>query len=526
MEQDIIELFIDEENDFSGIEAISIVEYPAIEEDFIALKEQQIQLAEVDSEKRILMGAALVPDKKIFRKSGDKEYFIYFSKDTVRRASELFLSKGKQNNSTLEHDVELKGLSVVESWIIEDEEKDKSAKYGFNLPVGTWMVSVKVNNEQIWQEFVKEGKVKGFSIEGFFTDKLDERPRESVKEEIDTDELSALAKMFELEDIILEIQDVELESYNDYPKGARNNAKRALKYKEENGSSCGTPVGWRRASQLASGASISRSTIARMASFKRHQQNKDVPYSEGCGGIMWDAWGGSAGVNWAINKLKQIDKTKLAEEFIKVSDEYAIINGRLAYNTQEKAEKGAKDIGCKGFHIHEMEDEKWYMPCDFHVKEEMKKCPKGFKKVYGKCVKMAEVGERGGIRKTPKAPKSDTPNKNPKGKGSAGGSAKGKTGAKVSAKDRATLTKKANDFNKRYKEKLGYGVTVGMLASVFQRGLGAFNTSHSPNVKSPSQWAFARVNAFLYLIKNGRPQNAKYTTDYDLLPKKHPKSSK
>jgi len=506
MEQDIIELFIDEENDFSGIEAISIVEYPAIEEDFIALKEQTIQLAEVDAEKRILMGAALVPDKKIFRKSGDKEYFIYFSKDTVRKASELFLSKGKQNNSTLEHDVELKGLSVVESWIIEDEEKDKSAKYGFNLPVGTWMVSVKVNNDQIWEEFVKEGKVKGFSIEGFFTDKLDERPRESVKEEIDSEELEALAKMFDLEDIILEIQDVQLESYSDYPQSARNNARRALKYKEENGSSCGTPVGWRRASQLASGASISRSTIARMASFKRHQQNKDVPYSEGCGGLMWDAWGGSSGVNWAISKLKQIDKKKLAKDFVRVSDEYAIINGRLAYNSQERAEKGAKDIGCKGFHIHEMEDEKWYMPCEQHS--------------------MAEVGPKGGIRKSPKAPKSDTPNKNPKGKGSAGGSAKGKTGAKVSAKDRATLTKKANDFNKRYKEKLGYGVTVGMLASVFQRGLGAFNTSHSPNVKSPSQWAFARVNAFLYLIKNGRPQNAKYTTDYDLLPKKHPKSSK
>ena len=101
---------------------------------------------------------------------------------------------------------------------------------------------------------------------------------------------------------------VELESYNDYPQGAVNNAKRALKWKKENGSSCGTSVGWRRASQIASTSKLSRSTIARMASFKRHQQHKDVPYSEGCGGIMWDAWGGSAGVNWAISKLKQIDK--------------------------------------------------------------------------------------------------------------------------------------------------------------------------------------------------------------------------
>ena len=101
---------------------------------------------------------------------------------------------------------------------------------------------------------------------------------------------------------------VNLESYNDYPQSASNNAKKAIKYKEENGSSCGTQVGWTRARQLADKKNISRDTIARMASFKRHQQNKDVPYSEGCGGIMWDAWGGASGIEWAIRKLKQIDK--------------------------------------------------------------------------------------------------------------------------------------------------------------------------------------------------------------------------
>jgi hypothetical protein len=132
----------------------------------------------------------------------------------------------------------------------------------------------------------------------------------------------------------------------------------------------------------------------------------------------------------------------------------------------------------------------------------------------------------GEVVKSPKAPKSDTPNKNPKGKGTAKGDASGKTGAKVSQKDAKALQKKADEFNEKYKAKLGYGLTVGMLKSVFQRGLGAFNTSHSPNVKSASQWAHARVNAFMYLVKNGKPQNAKYTTDYDLLPKKHPKSSK
>jgi len=100
------------------------------------------------------------------------------------------------------------------------------------------------------------------------------------------------------------------ETYNDYPEAATNNAKRALKYKEENGSDCGTPVGWTRARQLANKERISRDTIARMASFKRHQQNKDVPYDEGCGGIMWDAWGGDAGIEWAIRKLNQIDNKK------------------------------------------------------------------------------------------------------------------------------------------------------------------------------------------------------------------------
>ena len=366
-----IELYIDEENEYSGIEAISVVENPAIEEDFIALKKQQVQLAEVDKEKRILMGAALVPNKKIYRTNGEDEYNIFFSEDTVRKASELFLSRGKQNNSTLEHDVKLNGLSVVESWIIEDKKKDKSKKYGFDLPIGTWMVSVKVNNDEIWNDFVKEGKVKGFSIEGFFADKLDDRPRESAEE--DFDEMEALSKLYEMEEAFLESQEVELESYNDYPQGAINNAKRALKYKKENGSSCGTSVGWRRASQIASKSNLTRSTIARMASFKRHQQHKDVPYSEGCGGIMWDAWGGSAGVNWAISKLKQIDKkvnnsvTALYSEVI--NDDYAIIDDRLAYSSEEKALEMAKDIGCELIHEHEYEGKMWYMPCESHSVE-------------------------------------------------------------------------------------------------------------------------------------------------------------
>lgn len=98
------------------------------------------------------------------------------------------------------------------------------------------------------------------------------------------------------------------ETYNDYPDAAVRNAKRAIKYKEENGSDCGTNIGWLRARQLSNKENLSRRTIAKMASFKRHQQWKDIPYDEGCGGLMWDAWGGTEGIEWAIRKLNSIDK--------------------------------------------------------------------------------------------------------------------------------------------------------------------------------------------------------------------------
>jgi len=141
---------------------------------------------------------------------------------------------------------------------------------------------------------------------------------------------------------------------------------------------------------------------------------------------------------------------------------------------------------------------------------------------------LAEIGPKGGVKRSKKAPKSDTPNPSPKR-----GSDKNKPGAaasegkvKVPASVEKTLKKKSDEFNERYKEKLGYGVSLPKLRVVYQRGVGAFQTSHSPNVKSAEQWAQARVNAFLYLVRNGRPENAKYVGDNDLLPKGHPKSIK
>ena len=168
----IIELIIDEEAELFGIDAISIVSEPAINSSFIALNEDKIQLAEVDADRHILLGAALIPDKPIYRNQGGEEFHVYFSKRTVRRAMELFFKFGNQTNTTLEHEHKLNGLSVVESWIVESKEQDKSALYGLDVPVGTWCVSVKVENDAVWSEWVKEKKVSGFSIEGFFCDRF------------------------------------------------------------------------------------------------------------------------------------------------------------------------------------------------------------------------------------------------------------------------------------------------------------------------------------------------------------------
>ena len=180
----IIELIIDEEAELFGIDAISIVSEPAINSSFVALNQNKVQLAEVDADRHILLGAALIPDKPIYRNQNGEEFHVYFSKRTVRRAMELFFKFGNQNNSTLEHEHKLNGLSVVESWIVESKENDKSNLYNLDVPVGTWCVSVKVENEAIWDEWVKEKKVSGFSIEGFFCDRFKAQQDAKMMEEL------------------------------------------------------------------------------------------------------------------------------------------------------------------------------------------------------------------------------------------------------------------------------------------------------------------------------------------------------
>jgi len=355
---DIIELFIDENDDVSGIEAVSIVENPAIEEDFVALKNQ---------EKRILMGAALIPNKPIYRRNEDNEYYIYFSRDTVEKASQLYLQNGNQNKATLEHQHSINGLTLVESWIVEDETHDKSRKYGLNVPVGTWMGAVKVNNEEIWESYVRTKKIKGFSIEGYFADKM-ERPKEPIND-FDEDEaidmLKYIRRIVKKDGRYKDSEKEELESYSDYPSGVKNNAKRGIELNEKVNNKCATDVGKIRAQQLAQGKPISKETIKRMYSYlSRAEEYYDESDTKACGTISYLLWGGKAGKRWAESKLKELGELDLASQVL--NDEMAIIDDRLAFATKELAIAAAKDIGCESYHEHEFEGKVWYMPCEQH----------------------------------------------------------------------------------------------------------------------------------------------------------------
>ena len=383
----IVELILDEDS-VAGIEAISIVENPAIEEDFIALNSQELHLAEVDKDKQILVGALLVPNKPIYRRKGDDEYYIYFSKDTIRKASEMYLIKGNQNNSTLEHHYKLSGLSLVESWIVEDDVHDKSRKYNMDVPVGTWMGVVKVNNSEVWNDFVKTGKVKGFSIEGYFVDKM-ERPNEPINdfEEEEAEEmLSYIRRIVKSDKRHKNGQVEELESYSDYPDAVKNNAKRGIELNDKVNNKCATDVGKIRAQQLAQGKPISEQTIKRMYSYlSRAEEYYDEGNTEACGTISYLLWGGKAAKRWAESKLKELGVLELSQV---INDSMAIIDDRLAYSTKELAIQAAKDIGCDKYHEHDFEGKTWYMPCEQHNLK--KPCQAGYEQ-YGMKMKNGKL---------------------------------------------------------------------------------------------------------------------------------------
>ena len=213
-ETKIVELVIADDSQELAIDAISLVNSPAIEQDFVFFGKEKNNLtfAKVDEEKRMLVSPALIPNKQIFRydPNTDSEYYVYFSPETVRKASELYLKHNNHHKATYEHKDRVSGVLTVESWIKEGDS-DKSKMYGYDLPNGTWFVKMKIENEDLWNK-IKEGELKGLSIEGYFTNKFEEMQKQQpTPEQI----LSALNEIIKESKTELKAEKVELALVDD-----------------------------------------------------------------------------------------------------------------------------------------------------------------------------------------------------------------------------------------------------------------------------------------------------------------------
>ena len=338
--------------DNSGVNAISLVLTPAIVREFVALSKMPTKQIKLQEDKRIIVSPVLIPDIEIprFDEESGEEYDIVFGKEEIAKIAENFLINGYQNEATLEHDEEINGVSVIESWL-KESENDKSADYGFgDLPIGTWFVKMRIHDEELWNK-IKSGEIRGLSIEGMFSHELvnnamvkmkaqNEEAKaqnllsairdiisEDIEEEIDAEVLLSMMKgVIKKDGRLRNGQKVELESYNDYPDAVVNNAKKAVDFAEEYGwGSCLTPIGKIRASQLSQKKNISVDTIKRMRAYLiRHEV--DLESSSGnlledkkagrCGLLAYLSWGGKAGLAWATKKLKELGVLELSNEQI------------------------------------------------------------------------------------------------------------------------------------------------------------------------------------------------------------------
>jgi len=302
----LYELRIEDEMD--EVMAISLVESPAIESDFIYFDKEVLQFAAVDNEQQMLIGPILVPDKKILRVDGEGQpYHVFFTKDTVKKLAQNYLQKKYVSNATLEHDKKIKGVDLVESWI-KDGQLDKSNNYGLNLPQGSWVGIFKISDKKLWNDYVKTGKVKGFSIEGLFSHKL---IKASMMDDLLMDkEITQLSEQ-EAAKVLNKIKDM-FESYSDYGSGISNNAQKGIDLNLKNNNKCATPVGKVRAQQLAKGEPISVETIKRMYSYlSRAETYYDETDMNACGTISYLLWGGKAALSWSRNKLRELGLVEL-----------------------------------------------------------------------------------------------------------------------------------------------------------------------------------------------------------------------
>jgi len=339
------------------------------------------------------------------------------------------------------------------------------------------------------------------------------------------------------------------ETYTDYPEAAVNNAKRALAWAEKNGwGDCGMGPGKARANQLANREPISEDTIARMSAFQRHRQNSDTPYGEGCGKLMWDAWGGDAGVEWAERKLKSIRKEEMSydtgalpayvDEIPKKKDKFALQGIPLPRGQKVILQAEDEDYD-RGLVVELLEDggynvEYWFdeptniEPAEIEVDGETitdsgNLVYIGYHPELEKFAAPASGNK--GDRPLARIPKEDR-GRTGSVKNEPGDSKTTRGGVEVSQEVEGTLKDKIakhNEANPQESQK----ATLGMLKAVWRRGAGAYSVG-TPGKRgmTRSQWAMARVNSFLNILAGNQSGYDKdYKQDNDLLPKGHPKHS-
>lgn len=317
-EELVYELVIGDESD--EVYAVSLVSQPAIELGWVAFDKEEVKFQKIDDEKQLVLGPILIPNKRILRVDGEgNTYHVFLKESTIEQLAQKYLKNKYTDAVTVEHEQRVDDVVLVESWIVESTTKDKSALYGFAVPKGTWMGVMKINSDEIWED-VKNGTYQGFSIEGLFSHQLVAAAKVELdlmdKEISDLSEQEATILLKKIRAVIArdkrykKKERIDLESYSDYPDAVKNNAKRALEWADKNGwGSCGTPVGKQRANQLAKGEPISVDTIKRMYSYvSRHEVDLEnsKSYSDGCGKLMMDSWGGLAAGRWAKSKLKEL----------------------------------------------------------------------------------------------------------------------------------------------------------------------------------------------------------------------------
>ena len=330
-------MYIDEEDMDSGVFALSLVENPAIESNWIYLsKQHKVELATVNNEKRLLLGPVLIPNKQIPRidEETGEEYNIMFDEAVIEKAAQLYMQRQHNNDTTLEHAASINDVSVVESWIVTDSKADKTNAYGLSYPKGSWIVMAKVNNDVIWNDYVKTGKVAGFSLEGLFGHNLVEASSQAhlvalsdlndiFDNEYAEEMLGNIKGIVKYDKRLKDGKRLELESYTDYPDSVKNNAAKGIKLNEANGNKCATSVGKIRAQQLAQGKPISAQTIQRMYAYlSRAEEFYNASDTTACGTISYLLWGGSSAKSWSAAKLKELGLFN-GETAVSVGSSYA-----------------------------------------------------------------------------------------------------------------------------------------------------------------------------------------------------------